>query len=90
MCAEFILSKDLFEYARVHRVSINLDPTGFSYFSTVLPHSVAPVLRQTGVGLTLSAMQFSLTPAWARERKVPFATFNARLDSVAQKPTWRV
>jgi putative SOS response-associated peptidase YedK len=35
-------------------------------------------------------MHFSLTPAWSKERKVPFATFNARLDSVAVKPTWRL
>lgn len=38
----------------------------------------------------IEAMQFSLLPSWSRERKLKFATYNARMESVDSKATWKV
>lgn len=51
----------------------------------VVPYGLAPV----AVGNTLQLMQFSLVPAWSKEPKVKFPTYNARLDTILEKPTWK-
>jgi putative SOS response-associated peptidase YedK len=35
------------------------------------------------------ADQWSLIPAFAKERRLPYSTFNARLDRLASSPVWR-
>lgn len=35
------------------------------------------------------ADQWSLVPAFAKERRLPYSTFNARLDKLASSPVWR-
>ncbi len=51
----------------------------------VVPYRSAPVFAQDKVHL----MQYSLIPAWSKERKLKFATFNCRLDGASNKPTWK-
>ncbi len=34
-------------------------------------------------------MSFSLIPSWSKELKVKFATHNARLETVTEKPIWK-
>ena len=51
----------------------------------VLPSRMAPVIAK-GV---CKVMRFSLVPSWAKESKVKFATHNARIETVLEKPTWR-
>jgi putative SOS response-associated peptidase YedK len=90
MCAEFITSSVILDYARSHQIPISLKEDSIKDGTHVLPHSHAPVLIHTPKGAEVRSMVFSLTPSWSKERRVPFATFNARLDSLASKPTWRV
>jgi putative SOS response-associated peptidase YedK len=47
------------------------------------------VLRLRSNELTLSELQFSLLPRWSKEPRVKFATHNARIESVEEKPTWK-
>lgn len=58
----------------------------------VLPYQIAPVIavnkRQDNI-MQLSPMSFSLIPSWSKEPKVKFATHNARLETVLEKPTWK-
>ena len=35
-------------------------------------------------------MNFSLVPHWSKTKKVKFATHNARIESILEKPTWRM
>lgn len=51
----------------------------------VVPYALAPVI----VGDHLQLMQFSLVPSWSKEPKVKFPTYNARLDTILEKPTWK-
>lgn len=53
------------------------------------PHQRAMVIVRESGNSELRAMNFSLVPRWSKERRPKFATHNARLESVAEKPTWR-
>lgn len=55
----------------------------------LLPSSVAPVIVQDNGKLKLTPMRFSLVPSWSKEPKVKFATHNARIESILEKPTWK-
>jgi len=55
----------------------------------IVPHRAAPVIRQDGARAVLLEMRFSLLPSWSKEPKVKFATHNARLETIDEKPTWK-
>jgi len=92
--------------------TVNVDPTrvaealrsryvgsGVAWASRIVPHTPAPVVTWSQGERTLEAMRFSLVPAWSKEARPKFATYNARLSSydektkrevpIYQKPTWR-
>lgn len=54
-----------------------------------LPSKFAPVVVKSNTELKLTGMRFSLIPSWSKEPKVKFATHNARIETVLEKPTWR-
>lgn len=58
--------------------------------SRYLPHSSAPVIVNDKDRLKMVPMRFSLIPSWASEPKVKFATHNARIETILEKPTWKV
>lgn len=58
--------------------------------SNILPYQKAPVVVKEKDKLKLTPMGFSLVPSWSNEPKVKFATHNARIESVLDKPTWRL
>ena len=51
----------------------------------ISPTSIVPVYLRDGWKM----MRWGLIPAWSKEPTLKFATFNARSDSVMQKPTFR-
>jgi putative SOS response-associated peptidase YedK len=65
----------------------------------VLPRRKGPVVTVEDGGRVLSEKVFGLIPSWSKERKIKFATHNARLVSedkntgkpapIYTKPTWR-
>lgn len=55
----------------------------------VVPYTPAPVLVANGDTHVLKAMRYSLVPSWSKEPKVKFATHNARIESIDEKPTWK-
>lgn len=56
-------------------------PTRFN----VAPTTTAPIVTSAG---TLGA-RWGLIPSWAKEFKSQYATFNARIESAHEKPTFR-
>ncbi len=93
MCAQFILKANLeFVLRRAGLPRTPSSPADFEFDLLVVPYQPpTPVLIAEG----LQMMTFSLVPHWAKERKVKFATHNARLFSedgkvpIFEKPTWR-
>lgn len=82
MCAQYDVLKTHSEIAQAMRRSFS-GPAEWK--PRIVPHALAPV----AVGDHLELMRFSLLPRWSREPKVKFATYNARLDTALEKPTWK-
>lgn len=55
----------------------------------IYPHKPAPVVVQMKEELVVRLMSFSLVPSWSKVRKPKFTTYNARIEEVLSKPTWR-
>lgn len=55
----------------------------------IVPGTKAPVIVDHDGVIDVTPMRFSLIPSWSKEPKVKFATHNARLESIDEKPTWR-
>ena len=51
----------------------------------ISPTSIVPVYLQD----SWKVMRWGLVPAWSKEQKLKYATFNARSDSLVQKPAFR-
>lgn len=98
MCASFLIRANTSEIVEVlqelgHKIksealSEYADSSG-SVDMRVLPHQKTPVIVLHQDVLEVRHMQFSLIPSWSKERKPKFATHNARIESVLDKPTWR-
>lgn len=87
MCAQYtlkILNSDLFDELGVSALSAisNID-------QRFLPHTSAPVIVNDKSTLKLTPMKFSLVPSWSTEPRVKFATHNARIETILEKPTWK-
>lgn len=82
MCAQYLIKTNLKMLADFFGET---EPESFPYAERIFPYSPAPVLTQNG----LVKMQYSLVPSWSKESKVKFATYNARIETVTEKPTWR-
>lgn len=50
---------------------------------------VAAVRADTDGSPTLTGARWSLIPAWSHTDRLPYPTFNARVESAADKPTFR-
>lgn len=55
----------------------------------IFPHTPAPVILQKEDKPQVQLMNYSLIPNWSKERKPKFATYNARIEEVLAKPSWR-
>ena len=55
----------------------------------ILPYTKALTFVHVKEKTNVVQMNFSLIPAWSKERKLKFATHNARLESIDEKPSFR-
>ena len=86
MCAQFSLKIDLEFLIKTYGISTPANLTTIDL--RFLPYQKAPVIVHDS-GPRLVGMNFSLVPSWANKSKVKFATHNARLETVLEKPTWK-
>lgn len=97
MCAQYEIMAP--RKAIVSGLKAKLAEEKLEWRERILPFSKAPVVVEEDGKRLIKLMQFSLLPAWSKERKVKFATHNARLFSfdekknqdipIFEKPTWR-
>lgn len=83
MCAQYTLHKNIEDLQKIFGLPVLSD---MIFNERILPHSKAVVVKAEG----LTVMNFSLTPSWSKEAKVKYATYNARLESVDEKSTWKI
>lgn len=57
--------------------------------AAIRPTDAAPVLRMGDSGAVLEAMRWGLIPQWARDPSIARHTFNARGETLAEKPAFR-
>jgi len=86
MCGRYAITQKTFDY---------LESILNARFGEVVPrYNIAPttpipVIRVSEEGYLMQEMRWGLVPSWSRELNPGFATFNARIETVAQKPAFR-
>lgn len=55
----------------------------------IAPTQLAPVIRQTESGRTLSMMRWGLVPFWAKDESIGNKLINARGETLAEKPSFK-
>ena len=91
MCSNFYPTLDP---QRLNRFALGLpaDWENLMHCPHVFNHQLAPIIRLNPEGMgeqQLLMAEFGLLPAWSTERRIKFATMNARYESVATKPSFR-
>lgn len=65
-----------------------LEPT-FEYASHIFPGGNAPVYFQNEDELEWRNALFGLVPTWAKDLKITRSTYNARIETIDEKPSFR-
>ncbi|WP_413584538.1 SOS response-associated peptidase [Bdellovibrio sp. HCB274] len=87
MCASYGAAS---EFNLLHKTyKVELPPVLFVPKQVIYPHTPAPVIVQGSEVREIQAMSYSLVPSWSRTRKPKFATYNARIEEVLNKPSWK-
>ncbi len=88
MCGRVKLADDVTELRQ--ELAIKWDKLGdYRPRYNVAPTTPVPVVTSARAERTLEWMRWGLIPAWAKDAKISYSTFNARADSVATKPSFR-
>ena len=61
----------------------------FDYVAETYPAYRAPVIVRAPQGRACVAAGFGMIPPWARDAKIARSTYNARSETVAEKPSFR-
>ena len=82
MCANF---KPL---TRAQQCALNLPAIPFEYSEEVYPQYALPLLFKSKQGLEWREVNFGLIPKWAEDKTVATRTYNARNETLLQKPSF--
>jgi putative SOS response-associated peptidase YedK len=55
----------------------------------ITPSQDIPIIRDTETEREMAMARWGLIPSWSKESKSKYSTINARIESVAEKPTYR-
>lgn len=83
MCANFKPLRP--EFAPI----LDLFPPSFDYKSDIYPGYSSPILVQHKNHMEWREAVFGLIPRWAKDARISRHTYNARLETVANKPSFR-
>lgn len=86
MCGRY----DLNESPQMLMLYFFLDELAEEYRNAdVRPTNQAPIIREGEGGRLASPARWGLIPSWAKDEKIAQHTFNARGETVAEKPSFR-
>jgi len=88
MCGRVKLPEDLFEVVDAFRIKTN-KISDYAPRWNVPPTTAIPVITSVDGERTLEWMRWGLIPSWAKDEKISFSTFNARADTIDEKPAFR-
>lgn len=87
MCGRFVQGKAITELQSYF--DIKGPPPNFQARYNVAPTQEVAVIEMGPLHRQIAVKKWGLIPAWSKEGKAEFATFNARAESVREKPTYR-
>jgi putative SOS response-associated peptidase YedK len=87
MCSQYTVKIKTEELTE--RYKINVAGDLHTIDQRILPYQSAPVIVLDHGDLKLTPMTYSLVPNWSADPKVKFATYNARIETIDSKPTWK-
>ncbi len=99
MCSQFENKAPISQILKITDALIDEQILNYSWETNVFPYTQAPVVTRYNENNILRLMKYSLVPAWSKESKPKFSTYNARLDRPGQgnkleliynAPTWRI
>ncbi len=67
---------------------LNLPAIPFEYPEEVYPNYELPLLFKSARGLEWRKVHFGLIPKWAEDKSIALKTYNARNETLLQKPTF--
>lgn len=67
-----------------HTESLGLKPR-----YNIAPSQSIPIIRDTETSKEMAMAKWGLVPHWSEEPKIKYSTINARIETVAEKPTYR-
>lgn len=86
MCSQYTLKTKGLELKRIGYFDESDD---LEINDRYLPYRFAPIVVRRDGKSVVEKMNFSLVPNWSKEPKVKFATHNARIETILEKPTWK-
>ena len=91
MCARYQLALKKKQVCDLFAVFEAVTPEGVAMFEryNIAPTQAAAIIRQGPRGRVLEPMRWGLIPHWSKEPTTRYATFNARSEDAADKPTYR-
>jgi putative SOS response-associated peptidase YedK len=89
MCGRYTITMTLDELMFRYEIEEDLPPFHKPRYN-VSPGQMVPVVIHDGQGHRLGELRWGLIPEWAKEEKVKVPTFNARAETLKQKPMFRV
>ena len=88
MCGRFSLHTPESQVREVFNLE-HTEPLGLESRYNIAPSQLIPIIRDTETSREMVLAQWGLVPHWSKEPKTKYSTINARIESVAEKPTYR-
>ena len=88
MCARYTVTKTTQELQAIYKADkVRGDPKLPRY--NVAPSQMAPVVYHDEAERILAEFRFGLVPSWSKEAATKYSLFNARAETLVQKPTFK-
>lgn len=89
MCYSSMIQQNAKKYAEFFDVAISPFADSEEIQIRAFPHTEFPVIVELNHRRSIKWMNYSLVPPWSESRKPKFSTYNARIETLCEKPTWR-
>jgi putative SOS response-associated peptidase YedK len=88
MCGRFTLHTPESRLREVFNLETSR-PLGLKPRYNIAPSQQVPIIRDTESAREMKMARWGLIPHWSKEPKTKYSTINARIETVAEKPTYR-
>lgn len=87
MCGRFAVAQTRFE--RIEQILATEFPERTPRYNIAPTQTIAAIRQSQDGAYVMEDCRWGLVPFWAKESKLPYSTFNARIETVETKPVFR-